>query len=173
MNVQVRRRSPEGWLICRAFSENGEQLRGCLQIRGRCCGCRGCCAHAYSAGSKGLSVGQSYTWLVQDEDVFGTEVDEGFSEKSGSSVRSDNGGGGVSGSLKKRFSIFSNDASARNDAATQEDGVGREGSGGSSSERWFDIAMNFCSEMDLPVREDIDDDIVKEAKSMMKEEGRL
>jgi hypothetical protein len=32
--------------------------------------------------------------------------------------------------------------------------------------------MNFCSEMDLPVRDDVDEDIVREAKSMMKEEGR-
>jgi hypothetical protein len=107
-----------------------------------------------------LSVGQSYTWLVQDDHVFGMAADEGFSEKSGS--------GSISGSLKKRFSIFSNDASVGKDAGVQGDGGGGEGGG----ERWFDIAMNFCSEMDLPVREDIDDDIVREAKSMLKEEGR-
>ena len=146
-----------------------------------CCGCCSRCADAYAAGSEGLSVGQSYTWLLQEDHVFGTSADEEISEKIGSSVNSNSGGGGgsssssISGSLKKRFSLFSSDAGAGKDTAGQGDGFGREGGaalGGSSSEQWFDIAMNFCSEMDLPVRDDMDEDIVREAKSMMKEEGR-
>jgi hypothetical protein len=153
-----------------------------------CYGCFGCCADAYAAGSEGLSVGQSYTWQLQEDHVFGTSADEEISEKIGSSVNSNSGGGGgssssnnsggsssISGSLKKRFSLFSSDAGAGKDTAGQGDGFGREGGaelGGSSSEQWFDIAMNFCSEMDLPVRDDVDEDIVREAKSMMKEEGR-
>ena len=32
--------------------------------------------------------------------------------------------------------------------------------------------MSFCSEMDLPMRDDVDAEIVSEAKKMMKEEGR-
>ena len=125
-HAQVRRRSPEGWLICRAFSENGE-IAWSLRL---CCGCFGCCADAYAAGSEGLSVGQSYTWLLQEDHVFGTSADEEISEKIGSSVNSNSGGGGgsssnnnsggsssISGSLKKRFSLFNIDAGAGKEAA--------------------------------------------------------
>ena len=79
-------------------------------------------------------------------------------------------------SWKKRFSVFNSDVSDEVDAGGEEavllmaqDDVSK---GQTHSDVWFDVAMNFCSEMDLPVREDVDEDIVKEAQHLMKEEGR-
>ncbi len=84
-------------------------------------------------------------------------------------------------SWKKRFSVFNSDVSDEVDAGGEEavllmaqDDVSQVDSraGQTHSDVWFDVAMNFCSEMDLPVREDVDEDIVKEAQHLMKEEGR-
>ena len=94
--------------------------------------------------------------------------------------------GSSSGSWKKRFSLFSdshNPSGASDDAACRElllgqadgaaeQGAERVGSSSSSSSVWFDIGMSFCSEMDLPMRDDVDAEIAEEAKRLMKEEGR-
>ena len=86
-----------------------------------------------------------------------------------------------SSSWKKRFSIFSKDSSAEKEVSgdsNPKDGwkeaAAAEDSSeiGDGSDSWFDIGMNFCSEMELPARDDVDEDIAREAKRMMKEEGR-
>ncbi len=110
-------------------------------------------------------------------------------------IRPDSGGGGGGGSssssssssLKKRFSFFNKDAvsgkddfaehhqEASRDAAEATDDVPGDiacGRGGRGGTEWFDIGMSFCSEMDLPMRDDVDAEIVSEAQKMMREEGR-
>ena len=108
--------------------------------------------------------------MLLDDDVF----------RSAAERRETGSGGG--GTWKKRFSVFRKDANEENDEeggeatlllGQEEESRGlREGGETSTADAWFDIAMNFCSEMDLPVRDDVDEEIVKEAQNMMREEGR-
>ena len=115
--------------------------------------------------------------MLAGDAVFGIRPDSS-SSSSGSSGSS---------SLKQRFSFFNKDAvSGKDDFAEHHQEASRDATeatddglgditgrgGGSGGTEWFDIGMSFCSEMDLPMRDDVDAEIVSEAKKMMKEEGR-
>ncbi len=123
--------------------------------------------------------------MLAGDAVFGIRPDSSSSSSSG-------GGGGSSSSsssssLKKRFSFFNKDAvsgkddfaehhqeASRDAAEATDDGQGdiKGRGGGSGGTEWFDIGMSFCSEMDLPMRDDVDAEIVSEAQKILREEGR-
>ena len=81
---------------------------------------------------------------------------------------------------KKRFSFFKkNPVSDKNDDCENHQLLGDEGTStidkqreGGKQEEWFDIGVSFCSEMDLPQRDDVDPDVASEAQRILKEEGR-
>jgi hypothetical protein len=138
-------------------------------------------------GSNSLGSGHSFTWVLAGDAVFGIRPDSSGSSSGGGSSGGGSSGGGSSSSLKKRFSFFNKDAvsgkddfaehhqeASRDAAEATDDGLGNitGRGGGRGGTEWFDIGMSFCSEMDLPMRDDIDAEIVSEAQKMMREEGR-
>ncbi len=126
------------------------------------------CFRDATAGSSSLGSGKCFTWVLAGDAVFGVRQD-------------DSGGGGRDPHRRRSFFKRNDDVDNINDGEhdrllshdKQEapSSAGRQGKGG-AQEEWFDIGMSFCSEMELPMRDDVDAEIVSEAQRMLKEEGR-
>jgi hypothetical protein len=121
-----------------------------------------------TAGSSSLGSGKSFTWVLAGDAVFGVRQD-------------DSGGDGRNPERRRSFFKRNDDLDnvddgvhdrlLKHDKHEPPSSAGRQGKGG-AQEEWFDIGISFCSEMDLPMRDDVDAEIVSEAQRMLKEEGR-